>query len=192
MNRVKSLLLVLLVLVGAYCGGKRNEVKPIAVVDLPAEAIEPLTDEAIAICVKALPGVGAALRSAGFAPPEPAADAQIAQVITGFVDAMGAVEGVNAALQAAGTDWPSFRSTMLKIAAAQAATSAEMFKGMLPEMKKDTATETKKAVAQVEALIAACDKVPAVNREMVQKHAKALEALRELAKEPEGTSVQRP
>jgi hypothetical protein len=182
----------LLLVAGTFCGGKKSEPKPAAVVDLPAEAVAPLTDDAVAACVKALPGVGAALRAASFTPPQPAEDAQIANVITGFVDAMKPVAGVEDALKTAGTTWGDFRGTMLKIAAAQAAMSAEMLSGMLEEMKKDTTAEAKKSVAQIEALKNACAKVPQENKDMIQKHAKELEALKELAKEPEAAPATPP
>jgi phage-related protein len=170
---------------GTFCGGQKGAVAPKvdAVKDLPAEAVAPLTDEAVVACVKALPGVGAALRAAKFSPPMPAEDAQIADVIAGFVEAMKPVPGIEDALKTAGTNWDEFRGTMLKIAAAQAAMSAEMLSGMIEEMKKDTTAAAKKSIAQIEALKTACAKVPAENKAMIQKHAADLEALKQLAKE---------
>lgn len=190
MKKTVVLIAALMLVAGSFCGGDKTpkaEAK-VATIQLPAEAIAPLTAEEIAACVKALPDVGAALKAAKFTPPQPKEDDQIATVIIGFVDAMKPVAGVDAALTKAGTNWDAFRATMLKVAAAQAAMSADMVAGMLEEMKKDTTEQAKKGVAQIEALKAACANVPQANKDMITAHAKELEALRELAREPEPTT----
>ncbi len=164
---------------GVYCGGQKAEPKT-QVEQMPADAVKLLTQDEMTKFIQAIPAAASALKAAGYVAPTPGDDEPVTSVLNKMVDGMKDVKGLPEALAGAGTNWDEFRGTMMRVMAASAALSADMASEFASAFASDTTAEAKEMVKKIDALKAACANVPAENKQMVQQHGEALQALSEL------------
>ncbi len=183
--RALSLLAALLLVSGIFCGGaeeapvaEQPTEQPAAAGEFPADAFAVITEAEMATFIKALPGVGEALEAAEYSPEEQEG-ADIATGLSTMVEGIKVVDGVEAALKAAGTDWAQFRSTLYKVMTATAAFGVEMASAMAEELGGDS-PEAKEAMAELEKAKEFTSQVPQENKDMVIQHMDDLDPLEAL------------
>ncbi len=174
-----KLLAVFALVTGIFCGGTETAETPAqptgSETAVMAIAFAPLTEAELGEFVKALPAVSEALEKAGYA-PEDTENESIAAALGRVIGGMQKVEGVEAALKKAGTNWDKFGGVMYKVMAASAALGIDVAVAMAEQMGGGS-SEDKEAMEELEQAKEFAAKVPQANKEMVMEHMDELEAL---------------
>ncbi len=167
---------VLVVLAGVVCGDRSSPQKPAAVTAFPAVACSTLTEAEVTQFSEILPAFNAALKAANWqlTPPEPGGGP--VNALATMVEGMN-VPGVAESLEAAGSDWGTFRATLYKVFAASAALTVEALGSeKVEQMKQDTTQSGKRTLESFQAIKGACSALPAANIKVVRNHQQELQA----------------
>lgn len=149
--------------------------------DFPAEAQTPLTEPEVIAYANALPGVVAALKTAGFKAPYLEGPPREAFASIGrLADTMHSTPGFDAALEGAGLNYADFRSRFMQVWAAGYALSLDSSLAAFRAQGRDTLPDGKTVLQVFEPRIQACAKIPPENKELVRKHRARLDLLREV------------
>jgi len=181
MSRIITVLTALLVITGVFCGKKGPAATGASA--LPAEALQPLTDDEIAKFKTALAAVATALESAGYKTTMPVPEDPLPVAFTKVIDPIGAAEGVNEALTAAGTSWKEFRATHFKLSAASAAIGLDMALQQKEMWSKDTSAAAKDYARRVAEMQRCLTGVPDANKQMLQKYGPELQDMGRLIRQ---------
>lgn len=184
--RALTFVVMFAVVAGIFCGTPNPEQprseadlteqsKPVGHGALPAAAFEVLTQAEMDAFLAVLPGVGAALKAAEYAPEDKEED-EVADAIARAVMGMRAVPGVEDAMKKTDMSWKVFQASMYKVMSATAAVGLDMATAMAESMGGE-GEEAEKMKAEIEKAKEFCAKVPEENKKMVMQHMDALSAL---------------
>jgi hypothetical protein len=149
--------------------------------NFPPEALAPMSEPEVIAYANALPGVVAALKTAGFKVPYlEGTPREVFGNIGQLADSMNATPGFAAALAKAGLQYAGFRTRFVQVWAAGYALSLDSSLAAFRAQGRDTLPDGKTVLLVFEPRIQACANIPPVNKELVRKYRARLDQLREV------------
>ncbi len=150
---------------------------------LPAEALEPLTEEELAAFKQALPAVGAVLALVDYRTTIPEPDDPLPVSLNKIIEPIGTTAGVPETLAAIGMDWKAFRATLYKLTAATAALGVDMFMADSANWSKDTSAAAKEYARRVRQTQRYTKDIPEANKRLTEQHLPHMEDMAGLVRQ---------